>query len=729
LGAIYAALAWWDTPRPLGVNAPPQSFSAGRAADVLKRLIGHDGPHPLGSDEGLRVRAQILDELARIGVRAEVHEGYGCAVRHASCGPVHNIVGRIAGSAAEKAVLLLAHQDSVPAGPGASDDGAGVAALIEIARVLSVGPARAHPIILLIDDGEEAGLLGAEAFAATDPWMAEVGAVVNVEARGTSGASRLFETSGPQRWLLQHAGRALPWPATSSIDTTVYEKLPNDTDLSVFKRRGIPGVNFAFIGDAARYHTPMDDLGHLSLGSLQHQGDNALAAVRALADADLDDTPSGRAVFFDLAHLRLVMWPEWLSLPLAAAGGLLLLITIVRLRPRPAAHIVIIRVVMAGVAMAVSYWIAREALRVGVWAGAFSSTWIAHPLPVLVMMWVLPFAVVIALLWLVNLFVDHPTNWVSVWALWAPQAILSARLIPGLSYLFIVPLLFAGLLGVLTIPANRWAVATIGPAVVAAFLWFPLLHVWYDALGTPLLPVLATFVSFLTTLLLPLLAAFDRERLGALFGNLSLALVGLVIICACVPPRSPDHPAPLTFRLHADADAHRSTWEVFTSETELPDAMVRAIRFRANPQAVAPREASFTADAGAMSFEAPVVQVLANVTEGSVHHLRLHVSSPRHAPLIEIGPQDGRWSGALRIADSTEAKLPDAGTERVTLWSVPDSGLDLELLLNEPVRQLAVRDVSFGLPPEGRSLLATRTPDFAPIHRGDTVVVSRVVGM
>lgn len=65
-----------------------------------------------------------------------------------------------------RAVLVLAHYDSQPHAPGAGDDGAGVAAMLETARVLRAGPPLRHDVSWLFSDGEEAGLLGVRAFAA-----------------------------------------------------------------------------------------------------------------------------------------------------------------------------------------------------------------------------------------------------------------------------------------------------------------------------------------------------------------------------------------------------------------------------------------------------------------------------------------------------------------------------------------------------------------------------------
>ena len=57
------------------------------------------------------------------------------------------VVARLEGSnPGGKAVLLMAHYDSVPAGPGAGDDLSGVAAILEAARALKAGPPPANPV-------------------------------------------------------------------------------------------------------------------------------------------------------------------------------------------------------------------------------------------------------------------------------------------------------------------------------------------------------------------------------------------------------------------------------------------------------------------------------------------------------------------------------------------------------------------------------------------------------
>src|SRR5947208_1472932 len=167
--------------------------------------------------------------------------------------------------------------------------------------------------LLLLDEGEEMQRLGAQAFQRHSPAMAEVGAVVNLEARGTAGPSLLFETSGPDAWMAGGFAARATHPFANSVFSTIYEYTPNDTDLTVFKRLGMPGLNFAFIQNPSQYHSPLDNLADVSAASLQHHGENALAAVRGLAEGDLAKPPRGKAVYFDLFHSTVVRCPAGLS--------------------------------------------------------------------------------------------------------------------------------------------------------------------------------------------------------------------------------------------------------------------------------------------------------------------------------------------------------------------------------------------------------------------------------
>ena len=90
---------------------------------------------------------------------------------------------------------------------------------------------------------------------------------------GRASRSRRAPTTRASCGLFRGGHRA-PRRREASLFPTLYALLPNDTDLSVYKRKGLAGLNYALIGGAARYHTPRDDLAHADLASLQHQGDD-----------------------------------------------------------------------------------------------------------------------------------------------------------------------------------------------------------------------------------------------------------------------------------------------------------------------------------------------------------------------------------------------------------------------------------------------------------------------
>jgi hypothetical protein len=116
-------------------DAPANEFSAMRALDTLHRVLPDDTPHQLGSAANDAVRIRILAELTKLGYQPVVHTSFECSDA-GRCATVNNILAHLDGTQPGDAVLLSAHYDSVPAGPGYSDDGVGVASVLEIARAV-----------------------------------------------------------------------------------------------------------------------------------------------------------------------------------------------------------------------------------------------------------------------------------------------------------------------------------------------------------------------------------------------------------------------------------------------------------------------------------------------------------------------------------------------------------------------------------------------------------------
>jgi Zn-dependent M28 family amino/carboxypeptidase len=77
---------------------------------------------------------------------------------------VENIVAALPGRDSTGRIFLVAHYDSTFGTPGAADDKAAVAAVVETVRALSTGVQLRNDVVVLLTDGEEPGLLGAAAF-------------------------------------------------------------------------------------------------------------------------------------------------------------------------------------------------------------------------------------------------------------------------------------------------------------------------------------------------------------------------------------------------------------------------------------------------------------------------------------------------------------------------------------------------------------------------------------
>ncbi len=122
-----------------GIEAAPTEFSAARAEDTLARILGAERPHPASTGENAAVRARILKEFATLGIDAKPYRAMGCryAQRYGAieCATVTDIIAEVK-KGEGKAIVLLAHYDSGPAGPGAADDGSGVASVLETVRAL-----------------------------------------------------------------------------------------------------------------------------------------------------------------------------------------------------------------------------------------------------------------------------------------------------------------------------------------------------------------------------------------------------------------------------------------------------------------------------------------------------------------------------------------------------------------------------------------------------------------
>lgn len=723
-----------EPPAPKPKEVPLSEFSAGRAGDILRDLVGDGSPHPVGSPANARVREKIVSHLRWLGYAPEVQEATSCD--WGGCARVWNVVARLEGREPGKAVLLMAHYDSVPAGPGVSDDLVGVAAVLEIARVLKAGPPPRNPVVFLLDDGEEAGLLGAEAFVSRHPAAGKVGAIVNLEGRGTAGPSLMFETAGADAPLLAAFASHVDRPFTSSLFPTIYEMLPNDTDLSVFKRRGYPGLNFAFVENPTRYHTAVDNLEGFSPASLQHHGENALAAVRGFTGMNLSRPLRGKAVYFDLFRSTVVRWPAgWTPLLALVALALVAAHAFRALRRGVASWQGVLIGLATALAATLFTLMAGFALR-ALLAGAFPSPWVSRPMPATVAFWLLALTITLATAGLFAGRVRGSALWIGVWSLWSVLGLILSFTLPGISYLFIVPTLVSGVCGLLF--ARRppgWAVASLVPAVVAAVLWFPILIVLYWGLGAMGLLAVCVLLALVFGTLIPLVPA--SGTVGARWVPAAAAVGVLVaaVMAMLSPTYSPSSPRTLDIQFYQNADDGQARW-VVRAMPPLPPTLRKAGGFQPRPQPPfpwsGPNARAFVAPAPRLNAPPPELTVLSDSVVAGKRHLRLRLSSPRGAMVGTVliptaaQPETIRMDGQPLQATGRFGAFRGMRWRAVSHANLPPQGSEWEVVLGstQPTEWI-VMDQSYGLPPSARPLLEAR-PDYAvPVQDGDGTMVSR----
>jgi hypothetical protein len=233
-----------------------------------------------------------------------------------------------------KALLIMAHYDSVPSSPGAIDNAAAVGVLIELAKVLGDSP---RPVILMFTANEETGLVGAEAFA--ERRGSEIDFAIALDLIGgdgelvVNGASTLIG-SAELAWLARGAERAgvtLRAPLAHRVLSRWWPQAER-SDHGPFTRRGIRAMHFYHRGNDGdwidlAYHSAEDVPARVHRESVDE-----LARVLYALTREPIPAHDGDGFWLPVASNTVV--PRWglLALCLACYGAIALLATTRRRR-------------------------------------------------------------------------------------------------------------------------------------------------------------------------------------------------------------------------------------------------------------------------------------------------------------------------------------------------------------------------------------------------------------
>lgn len=737
---LLLALCWAGTAvLREGPSMSSLDFDAGAALKTAQTLIPDGRPHPSGSLENREVADRIVGLLSGYGYQVERQAELYCTALAPGCTQLENVLavkeGRRPGG---EAILVTAHYDSVPGGPGAGDDIAGVAALLEIARRLQTDPPLLNDVIFLFADAEEAGLRGAQAFVENNPLMQRVKLVINVEARGVAGPSQMFETSVGNAALLGLFSETASRPVASSLMYEAYRRMPNNTDLTIYKKAGAMGINFAFSRGVALYHSSRDDLEHLSPVSVAHHGDNVLHFLRQAGDTELTSLEStADASYVDLFGTWLIDWPAAANLPAAALALLLILLLAgsqgaLRFGPTAGSIGLVVLLLVAHVALGwlLSWPLAR-------WPGIHA---LDHPHPAAGNLALFAGSVLLTLLFssFAARRIDRSTYLFASWAFFALLSCLLAGTIAGAAYIVLIP-------------SAGFALAAVVERSIRGRV-FPVVAAW---IGTVLAVYMAVyhfiFMDVLTSFyaawlkMVPLgLAAIASSplfsiRTGDISGSrrpiqiVSAVFLAATIAAALVPAYSENRPRSLNIayqQIGGPEGAHgesRSAWRMFTFGP--PDrAYAAAAGFPAaqeNFQRWGLRDGkAYLLDSPSLDLAPPVFILDTDRTIGDTRTLKGSLQSGRSGFLLGLTFKPGSPVNGLEVEGKAvltgENYMPDKGAS-VTFSGIGDRALEIELEVpaNEPVELIVFELSAFPNAPEGEAITGLRPSNAAPIHFSD----------
>ncbi|MFH9364196.1 M20/M25/M40 family metallo-hydrolase [Streptomyces sp. or20] len=695
-------------PAAAPADAPATAFSAERAYEHLERIARH--PRPTGGAYTAEVRDYLVATLGGTGLTAEVQRATVFEEERpgdVTGARVENVVARLEGTGDGPAVLLAAHYDSVGNSPGANDDGVAVAALLEAARAIkAAGPTR-NDVVVLFTDAEESGSLGARAFVERHRWASDVGVALNFEARGRSGPSIMFESSGAPAGVLNETGT----PVASSVSEAVYGLLGHYTDFTVFEKAGIPAMNFAYVGELMHYHTPIDSLEHVDRQSLQHHGEYATDIGAHLASSDLAPSTADE-VHFTLPLIGVVSYPLWgtyllAGLALALLGtGIVMGVRRGALAPRRLAGalpLVLGGTVLGGL-VPFALWQALRAFYPGYDDIPNGDVYNSG-------LYLTAFALLTACaltLWLrwcrKKVSAEDLAAAAAVW--WAVLMGVAVLLLPEAAYVFVLPLLAVG--PALAFPAFRG----IGYAVAAAVGLLLLVPACYLALLVTGLEfawaVFVLAVALLVLLLSPVSFPFSPPRTLVRWATplAPVAAVALLAASLITGGFDEDHPEPGTFFYLLDSDTGRAQWGTTdAAPEEWTDAYApKPVESGRLPKFFRNSYPFRTGEAPAGELPGPEIKVVRNVVADGVRTVRFTVGSRRMPPVLNVtNPSGLRVRSAVVNGTKVTGGKGAPGNGKGSPWTleflaVPREGLDITLVvLSDEPFPLRVHDRSFSI--------------------------------
>jgi len=724
------------------VSTSPADFSSARAMKHLEAIA--KSPHPIGSASHAEVRDYILGNLTELGLSPTVQKVPVVSQKPGSAivaGTVENIVAKLEGTNNQQAIMLVSHYDSVPNSFGASDDGFGVSVMLETLRAIKTRGQLRNDVIFLFSDGEEIGLLGAKAFMEEHPWARNVGLVLNFDARGNSGPVIMFETSPNNQDLIYEFAKAVPRPVATSLSSEIYQRLPNSTDLTVFKEAGLPGLNFAYIKGLNHHHSYMDSVREVDESSIQHGGSYALALTSHFGNLASIGQRRGNAVYFDLLGRAFFSYSERWVLPLFLLVTVLIAATaIIGFKRR---RLTIGGVGLGFVAFAgtvVTAWLAGAGLWRLIQKIYGDRTWVLqnnsyHSEFYLVSFVALTLALASTLYLL--LFKRVSSSNLTMGALLG-LFVLSVPVhwfVPGASYLFVWSLVFSTIaLATTFISRNQDAsikqtIVFLVCAIPGVLLFVPVIYLVYTALTLASAGILMAMLALLLATLVPHLRLMATSRTWLVPTLSVVASAAFFTAGILTPVYRQDQPKSNNIFYALNADSGKAFW---ASMDQRPDEWTSQFLSRQPERGsmfgYIPLRYEFFLKAAApeITVPAPQIALVSETKTDDGRTIKVRVTSPRQAPAISLFSDSGMDIVSAEIGGKN---FPNVAGERWALnyFALPQDGVEISLHTKSGAVKIKAVDQSYELPVFPDHSFAAR-PNFLipkPLTYSDSTVVSK----
>ncbi len=298
-----------SVPPEIQLSQSPLLFDENQAYHAMRDFVTRNPRRPLGSLEAWQAAADLLSSLKRLGYDVRASDFDAVTAGHRQVG--RNVLAFKAGGS-PKILAVAAHYDTAGAAiQGASDDGAGVGTLLELARLFAQAPMR-HSVLFILSDGEQWGMLGAADVAAHFPERDRIKAVLSLDGVSVGDLSAIkLEEDGLRGgfspvWLRQIAekaarGQGLPVRRPSGWQEWIQRSFGlASADQGPFLAAGIPAINLSSEStEEARAReirlTEGDTIANIRPASMGSYGKVAERILRSLDSASV--TPAADAAF------------------------------------------------------------------------------------------------------------------------------------------------------------------------------------------------------------------------------------------------------------------------------------------------------------------------------------------------------------------------------------------------------------------------------------------------